>query len=237
MTDVSAQLSGVVGNTKVDTTQWWFEYGPTTAYGRTTPRGSVNVTSPSSSYPVTKVVGGLTEGTTYHYRLCAAGSDGAGLCGHDATFTTTQGHDSVTGSGTVVDLGFGAVWGASAYALGADNRSGPATGEAAISPGSVYFKIADAGAVTCLRIVGDRAAVGFIADPVDLGQPNPAPIPRVLFVEDNGPTGDRIGFGSLSTPYSECPTPSDSSFPNFMIGGFSVPPVLVNGDFTIHDDP
>ena len=108
-------------------------------------------------------------------------------------------------------------------------------GNASIAPGSVYFKIPDAGRVTCLRIVGNRAAVGFIADPVDLGQPNPQPIPRVLYVEDNGQTGDRIGFGSLHAPYSDCPTPTDASFPDFVVGGFSVPPVLESGDFTIHD--
>jgi hypothetical protein len=235
LTDVSARLSGLVGNTKADTTQWWFQYGPTTAYGKTTPRGSVTVTDPSSQYPVHQVVGGLVGATTYHYRLCTTGSDGAGVCGHDATFTTTHGHDSVTGSGVVADLGFGAVWGASVYALGDDDQAGPATGHAVISPGSVYFKIADSGPVTCLRIIGDRAAIGFIADPVDLGQPDPTPIPRVLYVEDNGPTGDRIGFSSLSPPYSECPAPNDASFPNFAIGGVSAPPVLVSGDFTMHD--
>jgi hypothetical protein len=180
-------------------------------------------------------VNGLSEGTTYDYRLCTLGSDGKGGCGADATFTTTSGHDSVTGQGVVVDLGFGVVWGASTYALADDATAGPATGNASLTPGSVDVKIADAGDVTCLRIVGNRAAVGFIADAVDLGQPNPQPIPRVLYVEDNGPTGDRIGFGSLDAPYSDCPTPTDASFPDFVIGGISVPPVLQSGDFTIHD--
>ena len=227
LTDVSARLSGVVGNTKADTTKWWFEYGPTIAYGKTTPRGSVAVDSASPQYHVHQVVGGLGEGTTYHYRLCTAGSDGAGVCGHDATLTTTRGHDSVTGSGIAEDTGI-AAWGASVYALGDDGRAGPATGNAAISPGSWYIKIPDSGAVTCLRIIGTRAAVGFIPVPIIAGQPNPSP--RVLYVEDNGSSGDRIGFGVLSPPYSDCPAPNDASFPDFL-----GPPVLESGDFTIHD--
>jgi hypothetical protein len=237
ITDVSARLSGEVGNSKAEATAWWFEYGPTDAYGNTTPHGSVSVGTPGTLYAVSTPVSGLTDGSAYHYRTCAAGTDGRVSCGHDATFSTTTGHDSVTGSGAVLDLGFGYVIGASTFALGETANAGPATGNAALSPGSVYFKIADSGAVTCLNVVGNRAAVGFVADAVDVGQPDPAPIPRILYIEDNGPTGDRIGFGALSAPYTSCPAPSAAAFVDFHVGDFFIPPVLESGDFTIHDHP
>jgi hypothetical protein len=51
LTDVSARLSGVVGNTKADTTKWWFEYGPTIAYGKTTTRGVQRTTRASPVEP------------------------------------------------------------------------------------------------------------------------------------------------------------------------------------------
>jgi hypothetical protein len=235
LTDVSARVSGVVGSAKPDTVRWWFEYGITSAYANRTPHRSLSIASSSTRVAVSETMSGLSEGTTYHYRLCTLGSDDNGGCGADATFTTTSGQDSVSGQGVVLDLGFGAVWGASTYAVADGASAGAATGNAAISPGSVYFRIADAGNVTCLRIVGNRAAVGFIGKAVDLGQPNPQPTPRVLYVEDNGPTSDRIGFGSLSEPYSDCPTPTDARFPNFVVGDTSVPPVLQTGNFIIHD--
>jgi hypothetical protein len=237
VTDVGAQLSARVGNTNPEATAWWFEYGPTAAYGAATPHGSVSVGSASSQYAVNALVSGLSDGTTYHYRVCTSGTDGRGSCGEDATFSTTTGHDSVTGSGVILDLGFGYVLGGQALAIGDTAEAGSATGRAAISPGSVYFKIADGGAVTCLHVAGNRAAVGFVADAVDLGQPDPAPIPRVLYIEDNGASGDRIGFGGLNAPYTSCPAPTAADFVDFTVGDSVIPPVLESGDFTIHDHP
>jgi hypothetical protein len=229
-TDISARVSGVVGNTNADTTQWWFEYGPTSGYMNNTPHRSVSIASASSRVPVSENVSGLSEGATYHYRLCTRGSDNAGVCGADATFTTTTGRDSVTGNGVVYDdPAHGIFFDASVYALGNSDTAGPATGHALTNPGSESPHISDAGAVTCLRIVGNRAAVGFLADYTDFGG---GLIPRVLYVQDNGPTGDLYGIGSLSQPYSDCPTPTDASFPYF---GGVLPPVLTSGDFTIHD--
>ena len=129
LTDVSARLSGVVGSSSADTTQWWFEYGPTSDYVSNTPHRSVPIGSASSRVPVSESVSGLSEGATYHYRLCTLGSDNKGGCGGDATFTTTSGHDSVTGQGVVLDLDFGAVWCASTYALAGGATAGPAGGQ------------------------------------------------------------------------------------------------------------
>jgi hypothetical protein len=236
ISDVSAVLSGTAGTDTQDSAlHWWFEYGPTDHYGKTTAVGTAN-TNQSFPVAVRSAAIGLSDGTTYHYRLCAKGTDGRGVCGADRTFTTTTGHDSVIGSGTVLDLGFGAVWGGAADVIGAAATPGPATGDAELVPGSVYFKVADSGPATCLTATGNRVAIGFTSN-VDIGQPDPQPVHRILFVEDNGPTGDRIGFGTLAPPYTRCPAPTDASFPDFDVAGYSVPPVLETGDFTVHDHP
>jgi hypothetical protein len=236
VTDTSARLTGSVGNTVVGATDYWFEYGPTSGYGSTTPRGTVNVATPTSSPSVQATVSGLAEATTYHFRLCTAGSDHAGTCGADATFTTTTGRDSVSGRGIVLDLGFGYVIGGAIFATSGPDGAAPVSGSASTAPGSYYFKISDTGSVTCLRVVGNRAAIGFVADPIDLGQPDPlAPVPKMVFVEDNGPTGDRFAETTLSEPATTCPVPTADSFPGFLVGTVLVPPIVGSGDFVVHD--
>lgn len=230
----AARLHGDVRNTRAETTAWWFEYRPTVTYGHETPHQSAAVASPATGVSVIADLAGLAAGTEYHYRLCARGVDGRGTCGADATFATS-GRGSVSGSGIVADLGFGYVIGGSAQAASTGTGEA-ATGTAVISPGSLYFKIADSGPVSCVDVVGNRAAVGFESF-VDLGQPDPQPVHRVLYVEDNGPTGDRIGFGDLAAPYDDCPTPTASSFPPFRVGPESVPSVLGSGDFTVTPAP
>jgi hypothetical protein len=67
-------------------TSWHFEYGTTTSYSVSTP--SHNAGSTRGAKGVSAPVGGLTPGTTYHFRLVA--KNGAGtVAGADATFTTT----------------------------------------------------------------------------------------------------------------------------------------------------
>jgi hypothetical protein len=124
--------------------------------------------------------------------------------------------------------------GAYVHATSGPNGAGPVVGTAYTSPGRVYFKVSDFGPVSCLRVAGNRAAVGFVAS-TDLGQPDPQPIPIVLFVEDNGQSGDRIGHRQLAQPATTCPIPGDADFVPFSVGGNPVPPVVTDGDFTIHD--
>jgi hypothetical protein len=85
VTDVAnaaAVLHGTVdaGNQK---TTYWFEVGPTTAYGVRTQSDTtkkIDLTAQSS-------VSGLAQGTTYHARLVASNADGVSL-GADTTFST-----------------------------------------------------------------------------------------------------------------------------------------------------
>lgn len=85
LTDVKAQLNGLVNPKGLAATNVGFDYGPTTAYGNAAntpdlPAGTDNV-------PVTAEIGGLTKCTTYHFRVRATNAKGTAL-GQDLTFTT-----------------------------------------------------------------------------------------------------------------------------------------------------
>jgi extracellular elastinolytic metalloproteinase len=62
-----------------------FEYGPTIAYGATTPAATLGAGGPET--PVAATVGGLAPSTTYHFRAVARGG-GDDYPGADRTFTT-----------------------------------------------------------------------------------------------------------------------------------------------------
>ncbi len=64
-------------------TTYWFEIGPTTAYGATTQPVTIDNDHPASA---TSVVAGLLTGRTYHARLVARSSAGLSL-GADVSFT------------------------------------------------------------------------------------------------------------------------------------------------------
>ena len=64
-------------------TTYWFEVGPTTAYGPTTQPGTLDKKDPVA---VMSVVSGLLKGGTYHARLVARNDDGLSL-GADVAFT------------------------------------------------------------------------------------------------------------------------------------------------------
>jgi hypothetical protein len=83
----SAQLTGRINPTGQDST-YFFNYGLTTAYGSTTPAGTL----PAGSVPVSvrAKVDGLATGATYHYQLVATSPAGTTL-GADQTFTPTAG--------------------------------------------------------------------------------------------------------------------------------------------------
>jgi hypothetical protein len=86
ITASSATLKGVVlphgGAT------YYFEYGPSAAYGAQTPQAAVD--SQGSAQPVSAAVTGLSGSTTYHYRLVATNDQGTAR-GPDKTFTTLAG--------------------------------------------------------------------------------------------------------------------------------------------------
>lgn len=82
-----ARLNGAVnpnGATSQYPISYYFEYGPTVAYGTTTT--PANGTG-SSNIPVATSITGLTGNTTYHFRMVAKTAD-ATINGSDMTFTT-----------------------------------------------------------------------------------------------------------------------------------------------------
>ena len=81
----SAQLVGSL-DTLGRSTTWWFDYGTTTRYGKSTTHRSAG--SRAGAQTVTGPVTGLAANTVYHYRLVAR-SDGGTRYGADVTFTTT----------------------------------------------------------------------------------------------------------------------------------------------------
>jgi hypothetical protein len=116
----SAVLNGSV-NPNGAATQYWFVYGPTTAYGGTTSHHSAG--SGTGSVSVRLTAGALLPGTVYHYRLVAQNGFGTTM-GRDRTFKTT-GHPLpgvVTGgvtnlsafgatlNGTVIPNGAATTW-------------------------------------------------------------------------------------------------------------------------------
>ena len=86
VSETGATLTGTV-NPAGDETTYWFEYGPTAAYGRTTPVTSAGAAF--SEQAVSAVVSGLDPGTTHHFRVVAMNEfSGGPVTGADRTFTT-----------------------------------------------------------------------------------------------------------------------------------------------------
>ncbi len=81
----SATLHGSLEPTG-SATSWYFEYGPTTAYGSRTPEESSSSTTPVAA---AAAVRGLSPFTGYHCRLVARDGYGTTL-GADGEFTTTR---------------------------------------------------------------------------------------------------------------------------------------------------
>jgi hypothetical protein len=64
---------------------WYFNYGPTSAFGSRSPAGSL--AAAFSTQPVSARLEGLTPGVRYHYELVASSLAGAST-GAEGTFTT-----------------------------------------------------------------------------------------------------------------------------------------------------
>ena len=228
--DTSALLQGSLTTEDAGSTvTWWFEYGTTLAFGSTTPEQSLTFRPGATSAQVAAVVTGLDEGTTYFHRTCVRNERGGGVCGAPQSFTTTSGRDSVQGTGiagAIPELGYylGVDVDASSAADGSDLE-----GTASRSPGVHYFRLPDEGVVTCLRVDGNRASVGFLAD-YTMYDPSLPLVPVVLYVEDNGATGDRFSSALPAAPQTTCPDPDP------VLDGTAGNTVVL-GDLVVHDHP
>ncbi len=72
-------------DTRGRSTTWWFQYGTSTKYGKST--SSKSAGSKAGTQTVSASLTALAPATTYHYRLLAK-SDAGTTAGADATFTT-----------------------------------------------------------------------------------------------------------------------------------------------------
>ena len=81
----SAMLTAVINPEGLETS-YYFQYGPTTAYGSQTP--TVSVGSGVAKVKVGKPVSKLQSGVTYHYRVVAVTSKGLVVLGRDRSLTT-----------------------------------------------------------------------------------------------------------------------------------------------------
>ena len=189
-------------------------------------------------HEVAATISDLAPNSVTHYRICTEGSDGLASCSNDRTLTTGfTGRDTVSGSGTVLaipELGYSIS--ASANASSAARRRITAAGVRRYLAGRSLLPDSghrDRHLPSCERqsrscrvraLPGARPLVGDL-------------IPRTVFIEDNGPTGDRIQFGGLASPYTTCPNPATATFPPFIVGGdIEIPPVLETGNFVVHDN-
>ncbi len=91
----SATVAGTVNPNGLDT-NYYFQYGTTTAYGSNTP--STDAGAGTADVPVSANLTGLTSATTYHYRVVAVNSAGTTTLGADQTFTTTTPPAVTTGN-------------------------------------------------------------------------------------------------------------------------------------------
>ncbi len=88
----TATLNGTV-NPGGAATDWWFEYGASTAYG--SKASATAAGSGSANVAVSKSLSGLAPATTYHYRLVAKNAS-ATTNGSDGLFTTASPPVAVT---------------------------------------------------------------------------------------------------------------------------------------------
>lgn len=218
VTDDSAVLTGTLQSTSSDQASYWFEYGLTASYGWDTGQSFVDVVNdPPSS--VSARIGGLTPGTTYHYRLCwdtVNDSLPAG-CHSDRTLTTGVGRVSVSGLWSTTQLGpftadiFDYRIEAVADAPGPGYVDGTLTVHERyvfVPQNAVIYEQTSTFPVYCLRVAGNRAVV-------EVGG-------LLYVIEDNDATGDRFSTTPVASE-TACPDPSTSQ----------LGPTPTPGDFTI----
>ena len=95
VTGVDANLWGTIDPNGAQTTTFYFDYGTSTSYGSRSGTSSITGTSEQD---VESYISGLSQTTTYHYRLVATNA-AATTYGTDRTFTTTTLSPSATTNG------------------------------------------------------------------------------------------------------------------------------------------
>lgn len=85
-----ATLNGTVNGNGTDVSAVYFDYGASTAYENIFVNAvPFNVTAAQGATLVSLVIGGLSCGTSYHFRVTADDENGRNAKGDDLSFTTT----------------------------------------------------------------------------------------------------------------------------------------------------
>jgi hypothetical protein len=119
VTASSAVLKGRV-NPRGLATEYYFQYGPTTAYGSQSSAASAG--SGTLEVKLTQPVTGLQPYTTYHFRVIATSSAGT-TASTDATFVTKKIPLSLAASATPTQIVFGSALSVSGTLSGTGNAS------------------------------------------------------------------------------------------------------------------
>ena len=155
VTQTAATLNASINPNNQDTI-YHFEFGPTTAYGRTLPAPDADIGLGYSNVVVGQQLTGLSPGTTYHFRVVAtnATSPLGGTVGADRTFTTPPLQPPVVSTGqasgvaqnaatltaTIDTQGFETTY---EFDLGTDTSYGSRIfGDAGPEPGTQIFTVA-----------------------------------------------------------------------------------------------
>ena len=199
------ELAGGVYPNGVDTSYYW-EYGPTTAYGQHTTPQDIG-TGPALA-GVQDIVGNLTPGTSYHFRLVAENADGTAY-GYDYTFHTSSGaeHDPLnttlpTISGTpqtgqtltATPGSWSASTGVSYQWQEAPGASGPFTGIPGASASQYTLTDASTGEYVRVLVTDDTASAGLTSatsnplGPVDVVPPANTSAPTIAGIAKQGRT-------------------------------------------------
>ena len=189
VSDTSATLEAYIHSdaegTGNEALTWWFEYGPTPAFGSTTPEVTSDVPDRPGAL-VAATVTGLDEGTP-----TTSGPASAAGCAAGPTFTTTSERARCTASACpteIPDAGYHV--GASVDVSRGARRVRPRRPGIPL-PGRPLLPLPDEGVVTCLRVDGNRASIGFLAD-YTMYDPSLPLFPVVIYIEDVGATADRF---------------------------------------------
>ncbi len=182
VTGTSATLQGAVNPSGVAATAY-FEYGPTTLYGSTSP--VQNLAAGGSVVNVSGPISGLTPGGTYHYRMVASNAGGTAR-GLDQSFQATPAvGENPTAAPTVTTGGFSTAMSTSVTIQGTVNPNGGTT-QAQVEYGSTTSY----GSVSApAQNVGNATVVANVSLPVTGLQPLTTYHYRVIASNSLGSSG------------------------------------------------
>ena len=227
VSNTSATLEGRLGTTADGQGTYWFEYGPTTDYDKSTPPSTSAVIAGKWAH-VSQEVADLEPGTTYHFRLCGRSPADQGTCGPDKTVTTGVARGRVRGSGGYYNPGpyppITAYSASLSLDVIGDLDGGPhLEGDVSYSatwpgtPATGPLRTDGQGPPDCVRIEGNRATVGFIYFAFFPWDGYRA---LTFIIEDNGPTGDRVLIDEDALEL--CPDPTSATGSDMGPGNFIV---------------